>query len=39
MQTGLSLSAKTVFTNGANLCLRWNTTVVSFGVSTDATSS
>ena len=28
MHTGLSLSANTVLTNGANLCLRWKTTVV-----------
>src|SRR5665213_1541101 len=39
MQIGSSLSANTVFTNGANLCLRWKTTVVSFGVSTLPTSS
>src|ERR1700694_5854351 len=39
MQTGLSLSAKTVFTNGAKRCLRWKTTVVSSGVATDLTSS
>ena len=37
--TGLSLSANTVSTNGANFRLRWNTTVLASGVSTDFTSS
>jgi hypothetical protein len=27
IHTGLSLSAKTVLMNGANLCLRWKTAV------------